>query len=165
MKNLFFVLIVGFFAFLSCRNDESDVQQIDQIIHLYIDSANQDMLNAKIPGSYTNIRMNDVYGITDTAPVNFTPKKTLDTINYIEYIAGAKRIGIDSVGDSKNYQSKIALILTKKINDSTNAIINDTMTIDYHWTPTLFQVSKVWYNNVLKFTKVEGQPNIVKITK
>ena len=96
MKNLFFVLMVAFFAFLSCRNDESDVQQIDQIINLYIDSANQDMLNVKIKGSYTNIRMNDVYGITDAAPVNFTMKKTTDTNNYIEYIAGAKRIGIDS---------------------------------------------------------------------
>ena len=164
MKNLFFVLMVAFFAFLSCRSDESDVQQIDQIINLYIDSANQDMLNVKIKGSYTNIRMNDVYGITDAAPVNFTMKKTADTINYIEYIAGAKRIGIDSSASSKTYQSKIALILTKKVND-TNRIVNDTMIINYTSTPNLFQVSKVWYNDVLKFTKVEGQPNIVKISK
>ena len=52
-------------------------------------------------------------------------------------------------------------IMTKKVND-TNRIVNDTMIINYTSTPNLFQVSKVWYNDVLKFTKVEGQPNIVK---
>lgn len=164
MKNLMAVLVVVFFAFLSCRNDESGMQQIDQIIQLYIDSANQDMLNPKIAGSYTNIRMNDVYGITDNAPVSFNPKKDADTINYIEYVAGAKRRLIDSTGNNKTYQSKIALILTKKVND-TNRISNDTMTINYSFSPALFQVSKIWYNGILKFSKVDSEPNIVKITK
>ncbi|WP_234109585.1 MULTISPECIES: hypothetical protein [Chryseobacterium] len=164
MKNLIAVLLVVFLAFLSCRNEESGSQQIDQMINLYIDSANQDMLNAKIPGSYINIRMNDVYGITDNAPVSFNPKKDADTISYIEYVAGAKRKLIDSSGNNKTYQSKIALILTKKVND-TNRISNDTMTINYSFSPALFQVSKIWYNGILKFTKVDGQPNIVKITK
>ena len=165
MKNVFFTLLMVFFALISCRNDESDVQKIDQIIHLYIDSAGQDMLNSNILGSYVSVQGNDEYGLVDSAPVNFSNKKDADTVNYLEYLAGARRIGIDSVGEQKIYESKIALILTKRITNTTNAIINDTLTIQYTSTPTLFQVSKIYYNNILKFTKVEGEPNIVKITK
>lgn len=164
MKNVFFLTIIILSAFLSCRSDEDSVQRIDQVINLYIDSLGQDMLNSKVPGSYTNSRMNDVYGLTDNAPVSFTIKKDADTISYIEYLAGAKRIGIDSSGTSKTYESKVALFLTKKVNDS-NRVTNDTITIQYLSTPELFQVSKLWYNGVLQFTKVEGQPNTVKIVK
>lgn len=164
MKNVFFLTIIIFFAFLSCRSDEDSVQRIDQVINLYIDSLGQDMLNSKVSGSYTNSRMNDVYGLTDNAPVSFTIKKDADTISYIEYLAGAKRIGIDSSATSKTYESKVALFLTKKVNDS-NRVTNDTITIQYLSTPELFQVSKLWYNGVLQFTKVEGQPNTVKIVK
>ena len=164
MKNVFFLTIIVFFAFVSCRSDDDSVQRIDQVVNLYIDSLGQDMLNSKVPGSYTNSRMNDVYGLTDNAPVSFTIKKDADTISYIEYLAGAKRIGIDSSGTSKTYESKVALFLTKKVND-TNRVTNDTITIQYLSTPELFQVSKLWYNGVLQFTKVEGQPNTVKIVK
>ena len=164
MKNVFFLTVIIFSAFLSCRSDEDAVQRIDQVINLYIDSLGQDMLNSKVPGSYTNSRMNDVYGLTDNAPVSFTIKEDADTISYIEYLAGAKRIGIDSSGTSKTYESKVALFLTKKVNDS-NRVTNDTITIQYLSTPELFQVSKLWYNGVLQFTKVEGQPNTVKIVK
>ena len=164
MKNVFFLTITLFFAFLSCRSDEDSVQKIDQIINLYIDSLGQDMLNTKLAGSYISSTMNDVYGLTDNAPISISIKKDADTINYIEYLAGAKRIAIDSTANSKTYESKIALNLTKKIADA-NRITNDTMTIQYLSTPNLFQVSKIWYNGVLQFTKVEGQPNTVKIVK
>ena len=164
MRNLFFLAIVAFFAFLSCRGDEESGQKIDQVINLYIDSLGQDMLNVKVPGSYISSSMNDVYGLTDNAPVSFTIKKDADTINYIEYLAGAKRIGIDSIGSTKTYESKVALRLTKKVND-VNIITNDTVTIQYLSSPDIFQVSKIWYNGVLQFTKVEGQPNTVKIVK
>lgn len=164
MKNVFFLLLAVFVAFLSCRSDEDSVQKIDQVINLYIDSLGQDMLNTKLAGSYISSTMNDVYGLTDNAPISISIKKDADTINYIEYLAGAKRIAIDSTANSKTYESKIALNLTKKIADA-NRITNDTMTIQYLSTPNLFQVSKIWYNGVLQFTKVEGQPNTVKIVK
>lgn len=164
MKNLFFITMIGFFTFLSCRGEEESVQRIDQVINLYIDSLGQDMLNTKIPGSYSSSSMNDVYGLTDNSPISLSIKKDADTVSYIEYIAGAKRIGIDSVGTSKTYESKVALKLTKKVNDLSK-ITNDTMTIQYLSTPDLFQVSKIWYNGVIQFTKVEGQPNTVKIVK
>ena len=164
MKNVFFLLLAVFVAFLSCRSDEDSVQKIDQVINLYIDSLGQDMLNTKLAGSYISSTMNDVYGLTDNAPISISIKKDADTINYIEYLAGAKRIAIDSTANSKTYESKIALNLTKKIADA-NRITNDTMTIQYLSTPNFFQVSKIWYNGVLQFTKVEGQPNTVKIVK
>ena len=164
MKNVFFLTIIVFFALLSCRSDEDSVQKIDQVINLYIDSLGQDMLNSKVPGSYMNSQMNDVYGLTDNAPVSFTIKKDADTLSYIEYLAGAKRIGIDSTASSKTYESKVALFLTKKVNDSSK-VTNDTITIQYLSTPQLFQVSKIWYNGILQFTKVDGQPNTVKIVK
>lgn len=165
MKNLFFLMLVAFLGFISCRNDENDVQKIDQVMQLYIDSLGQDMLNVKLPGSYTSTSMNDVYGLTDNAPVTFSVKKGADTVSFIEYVAGAKRIRIDSTEFSKTYESKIALTLIKSINDSVKRTTNDTMTIQYLSTPTLFEISKVWYNDVLQFNKVEGQPNVIKISK
>ena len=165
MKNLVFLTMIVFFGFLSCRSDEDSVQKIDQVINLYIDSLGQDMLNVKLPGSYISSSMNDVYGLTDNTPVSFTLKKDADTVNYIEYLAGAKRIGIDSSESSKTYESKIELLLTKQINDSVRATTKDMVRIQYLSTPTLFQVSKIWYNDVLQFTKVDGQPNTVKIVK
>lgn len=165
MKNLFFLMLVAFLGFISCRNDENDVQKIDQVMQLYIDSLGQDMLNVKLPGSYTTTSMNDVYGLTDNAPVTFSVKKDADTVSFIEYVAGAKRLRIDSTELSKTYESKIALTLIKSINDSVKRTTNDTMTIQYLSTPTLFEISKVWYNDVLQFTKVEGQPNVIKISK
>lgn len=165
MKNLFFILIISFFTVLSCRNDSRDVQNIDQVLNIYIDSAGKDLLNSKIAGSYTNILWNDVNGLRDNAPVNFNLKKNADTLNYMEYLAGARRIAIDSIGNSKTYESRINLFLTKRITDSTSSITKDLMVIQYTSTPQLFQVSKVFYNNLLKYTKVDGQPNVVKITK
>ena len=165
MKNIFFLFLVVLLAFLSCRKDDLEVQQIDQILQVYIDSAGQDMLNSNLKGGYTNISMNDVYGITDNAPVSFNQKKDADTISYIEYVAGSRRVLVDSSASQKIYESKIALAMTKVINDSTNYSINDTMIVHYNSSPTLFQVANVWYNGQLKFTKVQDQPNIVKIVK
>lgn len=165
MKNLFFLLLISGFSLLSCRNGDDVVQNIDQVIKLYIDSAGVDMLNSKIPGGYTNIRMNDVNGLRDSAPVSFNLQKDADTLNYIEYIAGARRIGIDTLAFPKTYQSKVALRMDKKINETTTNVINDTMTIQYSLSPDLFQVSKIWYNGELKFTKTDGIPNVVKVTK
>lgn len=165
MKNIFFLFLVVLLAFLSCRKDDLEVQQIDQILQVYIDSAGQDMLNSNLKGGYTNISMNDVYGITDNAPVSFSQKKDADTISYIEYVAGSRRILVDSSASTKIFESKIALAMTKKINDSVSFSINDTMVVQYNSSSQLFQVAKVWYNGQLKFTKVQDQPNIVKIVK
>lgn len=164
MKNIFFLLVFIFIIVASCRKEEP-LQNIDQIIHLYIDSLGQDMLNKNIPGSYFSVSMNDVDGATDNAPVTVNLKKNADTVSYIEYIAGATRLLTDSVADKKMYRSRIALQLFSRINDSTQSITRDTLILYYTYTPEIFQVSSALYNQQLVFTKQNGQPNVIRIHK
>lgn len=164
MKNIFFLLIFIFVIAVSCRKEEP-LQNIDQIVHLYIDSLGKDMLNKNIPGSYFSVSMNDVDGATDNAPVTVNLKKNADTISYIEYIAGATRVLTDSVADKKMYRSRIALQLISRINDSTQSASRDTLILNYTYTPELFQISSALYNQQLVFTKKDGPPNVIKIHK
>lgn len=166
MKNIFFALVILFFAFISCRDDDKVTQNIDQVVHLYIDSAGQDMLNNNIPGSYTNIQWNDVYGFLDNAPVSFSNRKDIDTVNFLEYVAGARRILIDSSdSNTKIYESKIDFLLTKRLTDSTTTTFTETLTLNYLMKPEVFRLEKAWYKGNLVFSKVEGEPNIIKIKK
>lgn len=165
MKNLFFAGCIVLLALSSCRKDEID-QQIDQIAQIYIDSAGIDMLNSKLTNSYTSIQMNDVYGLTDNAPVSFNIKMDQDSLYYIEYVSGAKRKEQDSSNlNAKIYQSKIALNLRRPTGTTTSVMTHDTLVINYQFSPVIFKIQKVWYNNNLVFNKIDGQPNIIKITK
>jgi hypothetical protein len=164
-KSVFFYqLCLGVFL-ISCRNSNDDVPFIDQKVQIFIDSAGQDMLNSKMTGSYSTILFNDVNGATDITPVSFTMKKTPDTINYIEYLAGAKRIstGINTDG-STNYQSKIAVSLKKKKGNNM-LVVTDTLVLNYHMSSSLFQINNAKYNGVLVFVKQEGVENKMKISK
>jgi hypothetical protein len=163
MRNVVFGILIVFFALLSCRSDEDDIQKIDQIFNLYMkNSAGQDLLNAKKAGSYSSITMNDNYGISDTAPVSFALKATADSTLYIEYIDGARRRTIDSISpEDRTYESSITLALTKNPTPTTTDLTTDVLRIQYHWTPSVFKVSKVFYNDVLQ----PGVPNVVTIVK
>ena len=165
IKNTLFFLLGFCFFLMSCRNSNDDLQMIDQKVQIFIDSAGQDMLNAKLLGSYSSVLFNDVYGATDIAPISFSMKKTPDTINYIEYLAGAKRIstGINSDG-STNYQSKIAVSLKKKKGNNM-VVVTDTLVLNYHMSSSLFQINNAKYNGVLVFVKQEGVENKIKINK
>ncbi|GAB0155618.1 hypothetical protein CHRYSEOSP005_08790 [Chryseobacterium sp. Alg-005] len=167
MRNIVFGILVVFFALLSCRSgDEDSLQQIDQILNLYIkNSAGQDLLSNKTPGYFFAFPMNDTNGNTNSAPVNAALKMRVDSTYYIEYVAGAKRLTLDSISpEDRTYHSVIALALRRTVNNVTDTI-NDTLEIQYHWTPSAFQVSKVYYNHELKFTKEPGLPNVVTIVK
>lgn len=162
MKSLFTILFVASLAVLSCKDDTADLQRIDQVADIYIDSLGQDMLNANIPGSYITIGLNDVYGDVDNAPVSFEVKKNEDTLSYIQYISGAKR---RPIGNSTTlYESKIAVNLVKKVNDTLRTS-NDTMIIRYDNSPEVFQINSVIYNGTTVFTKIPGQPNRIKVVK
>ncbi len=164
MKKIFFLLI--FLAFLSCRKGDEGLQQIDQIAHIYIDSAGQDMLNSTLLNSYISVSMNDDYGLTDNVPVSFTPKKTADTINYIEYIAGARRVLVDSADSQRKiYESRIALNMMKKTSDTTQVSVNDTLILRYVNSPEIFFLNEAWYNKIKVFTKTPGQPNVLQVHK
>lgn len=166
MRNIFFATALVLFALLSCRSDEDSVQNIDQILNIYIkNSAGQDLLNAKKNGSFSGYNMTDIFGTVDNAPVNNTLKVTADSLYYIEYIAGARRVTLDSVSpDNRTYRSRINVSLRRTQNNVTDTI-NDILEIQYRWTPSVFEVSKVYYNNDLKFTKQPGSPNVVTIIK
>ncbi|RNA61226.1 hypothetical protein D1631_04370 [Chryseobacterium nematophagum] len=166
MKNVFWGSLVLFCLLLSCRSDEDSIQKIDQIINLYMrNGSGQDLFNKKTEGFFA-YTANDVLGVTDNAPISIPLKADADSILYMEYIASAKRELIDSLssGNDQTYRSKIALALRRTVNN-VNDTINDTLEIHYHLSPSVFEVSKVFYNNNLKFTKQPNSPNIVTIIK
>ena len=167
MKNIFFGMLVLLAALNSCRNSDDDgIQHIDQIIHLYIDSAGQDMLNTSIEGSYQSISANDENGTTDTAPVSFTNLYDTDSIKFLEYVSGANRILIDSSdANAKIYESEIEFTFTKKISDTQTSTFTGTLVLNYVLKPEVFEVQKAWYDQQLVFTKQQGQPNIIKVVK
>lgn len=163
MKKL--LLFFTFISLLSCRNDGEDVQNIDQVIHMYMkDSTGKDLLNKKIAGSYQDVILKDLGGIRDQMSMSgYYFRKDSDTLTYLEYIAGATRNPIDSTGsDFKTYRSDIMLQLKKTTADSVDL---DTMTVFYEWTPQLFQVKQVNYNGAKVFSKTAGQPNTFTVIK
>lgn len=164
------IAIIIFFAIIllfSCKRDDEDVQMIDQILDLYIkNSTGQDLLNSKLEGSYSTPVLLDLLGETDLQNISgYVLLKNSDTINYLEYTAGAIRLLKDSVSpQQKTYYSNFVIRLSKTENEQT-IVDDDTIRIEYDWTPALFQLSKLYYNNQLKFTKISGKPNIVTIVK
>lgn len=165
MKHFFLMGIVAFIAFLSCRNDENDVQHIDQVLHLYIkDQSGKDLLNSKLAGAYQEVLLKDLGGIRDQVSISgVTLKKDPENITYLEYTAGARRNLKDSLNpDFKTYRSDIMLQLKKASADSVDV---DTMAVFYEWTPALFRIKSVNYNGKKVFDKTEGQPNTVTIVK
>jgi hypothetical protein len=169
MKNLFFGILLGCFALMGCRSDEDSFQKIDQVMSFYIQDANgKNLLIPNKIGSFTTVAMNDMLAPIDNAPVSNSVKTVSDSLQYIEYIAGATR-QLENGGETENriYRSQIRVDLIKKLTDSTFADVdNDTLQIFYRWTPAVFEVSKVLYNNSeLQVTKDSENRNVVKITK
>lgn len=167
MKNVVFGILVVLFALLSCkREDDDSIQKIDQILDLYMkNNAGQDLLNGKKAGSFSSYAVNDIFGDADNSPVSIPLKMTSDSLFYMEYITGAKRKILDSVSpENRTYYSRLALSLRRTVNNVADTV-NDVVEIQYHWTPTVFEVSKVYYNDTLRFTKQPGGPNVVTIVK
>ncbi|MDP9959007.1 hypothetical protein [Chryseobacterium lathyri] len=159
---LIFKLIVILFLTVSCGSDDDSLQRIDQVLNIYIkNSAGQDLLNAKKTGSYSSYTVNDVFGVANVAPVSVPLKVTTDSIYYFEYLRGAKRRTLDSLSpDNRTYHSKLAFALSRTENNVVITTI-DSMEIKYRWTPSVFQVSEVLYNNQVVFTKAADTPNAI----
>lgn len=165
MKKIFWTGCI-LLSFLSCRGgDEKDIQKIDQVLHMFIKkSSGQDLLNKNLKGSYTDVVLKDIGGIKDQVSISgYSLKKTTDTLNYLEYSAGAKRNLVDSISpDYKTYRSDIAIHFSKK--DSANIDL-DTLTIFYEWTPQVFQVKSVNYNKKQVFSKTSEGNNTFTVVK
>ncbi|RRQ47060.1 hypothetical protein [Chryseobacterium sp. SC28] len=169
MKPKFSIFLLAIVLLFSCQNDDGDTQSIDQVLRLYMRSSTtgQDLLNPKIEGSYSTPVLLDLLGERDLQSISgYSFLKDADTVVYLEYVAGAVRLKIDSLSDDteQTYYSKFIIRLPKTVN---TLVVNDddTIKIEYKNSPSLFQISKLWYNDELKFTKVPGQPNTVKIVK
>lgn len=163
----FFFCFFLILLFVSCRNDSAEVQKIDQGINIYIKNANGvDLLNPKLNGSYTTIGAQDLNAAKALQSISgITVKKDKDTVSYLEYYSGAVRVLKDSISPSqKVYQSDFYLNLSKTINNNIVTDV-DTVSVEYSWSPSVFQVSKIWCNQKLAFTKIDGQANIIKIVK
>jgi hypothetical protein len=167
MRNVIFGILVVFFALLSCRSEEDDIQKIDQVLNIYMKNGlGRDLFHKKKDTSYYTYAMNDVLGETDNAPVSSSLKMNPDSTFYIEYIAGAKRIGIDTLDpNNKIYHSVITVSLRKAVNNVAIDTIEEKLEIQYRLTPSVFEVSKVFYNDTLRFTKQPGASNVVTIVK
>ena len=164
--NISSIVVLIFSALIACRTDDAPIQEIDQTLQIFVDSAGVDMLNKNLLFSYQSIAWNDINGLTDNTPVNYNLLKTTDTINYLEYVAGAKRILVDSSNlDRKLYQTKIALRFSKSTPNAGVYVVNDTMVVNYSFSPERFQIDNVIYNNVQVFTKSVNGENRVQISK
>lgn len=169
MKLKISIIISAVLLLFSCQRDEAEIQTIDQVLKLYMTSADtgQDLLNPNIEGSYSSPTLLDLLGQRDLQPISgYTFPKDADTVVYMDYAAGAIRLKIDSLSndDVQTYYSRFIIRLPRTINEVT-VNDDDTIKIEYKSTPSLFQISKLWYNDQLKFTKTQGGQNIVKIVK
>lgn len=161
--NFIFQLIALLFVTVSCGSDDESLQRIDQVMNIYIKNGTtgQDLLNAEIPGSYTAYSVNDNNGTTDVAPVSVALKMSTDSQYYLEYIRGAKRVTQDSISpDNRTYTSRMTFSLRRTVN-SQEVVVQDVMDILYRWTPSVFQVAEVKYNNEVVFTKEADAPNAI----
>ncbi|MFW2134824.1 hypothetical protein ACK2M7_00830 [Chryseobacterium sp. TY4] len=167
MKRQFSLFIFSLLTLLACRSDDDVVQDIDQILNIYIkNDAGQDLLNTKLDAHYTNVALLDLLETTDQKPVSSSIIMDKDSVRYVEYVAGATRLIKDSINpDSKSYYSSMIMRFTKKITETQNSVDDDTIRIEYNWTPQKFEVSKMWHSKKLVFTKSDTQPNIVNIVK
>lgn len=161
-----FLKLLGLLIFVfSCRGESvDDLQQIDQILHIYIkNSAGTDLLNKKNTESFYSVELKDLGADRDRVSVTATAKTDVDGTKFLEYIAGANRIlQANSTESHQIYKSDIAV--QYKTSDSA-AVVEDRMEIFYDNTPQVFQINSVIYNNAKIFQKVEGQPNIITIVK
>lgn len=150
---------------VSCQSNEDDLQKIDQTLHIYItDQQGEDLLNSSSEVGYARVTMSDVGGeFTSEALKGYSLKRDSLDHYYIEYSAGGTRNLVGESGDEKKYQSDFTInYFIKNVVEVQDV---DDVTVDYLFTPTLFQVQNFNLNGETIFTKVDGQPNIVKIVK
>ena len=161
----FIQLFILSLVLFSCRGEsESDIQKIDQILKIYIkDASGKDLLNKAKDSTFYSIEFKDLGALQDRVSVRTSLKVDKDSVYYHEYIAGATRTLEDGGTDTnKTYKSDIAV---QYKTSTTSEIVEDRMLIFYDWTPQIFQIKSVFYNDSSIFQKEEGKENIITIVK
>ena len=164
----FFGLAFIFLLVTACRQDGDVHQNIDQAINFYFQDTNgNDLIIPNDPTGYASrITFIDDLSITGNAAVSgITPGVDAAKKNYMQYIAGAIRLGLaDSTAVKKTYRSRIFINYNKVTND-TKVMARDTLDILYSWTPSLFNVSSISVNKKVVFNGSNGQQKNIPITK
>lgn len=163
----YFIFFLTTLLLFSCNKREDSEQKIDQIVHLYIKNADgTDGLNPKNKKAYTSISLQDLNGDRSLQSINsYSLLYDKDSVRYIEYVAGARRILKDSTSPSqKTYQSDFILNLSRTVN-SVLVTDADTVSLQYSWSPTLFALTKVAYNQKTQTLSKSNGANTISVTK
>lgn len=143
-----------------------DVQKIDQILKVYIkNAAGADLLNQEKNKdiAFHSVEFKDLSALRDRVSVTTNTRTDDSGVKFLEYIAGATRVlQANSTDTHKIYKSDIAV---QYKTTASSVVVEDRMQIFYDYTPSVFQISSVIYNDVVVFQKIEGQPNIITIVK
>lgn len=154
---------------VSCRRDNGVHQQIDQIIHFYVQDVNGKDLIVPVSQdsmSYTDrINFYDNLSLTINAPVpEITKGVDNNQKNYIQYVAGAVRKDSTSTTNPKLYTSQFVINYNKKTGD-TKTMAPDRIDIVYSSTPSMFKVSTISLNKKVVFDSSSGLAKDVIIVK
>ena len=162
LNNLLLLLLL--LGLPACRGEGDTVQQIDQVLKIYVKNATgKDLLKKDSPEAYYSVELKDLGALRDRVSLSVTQKTDTDLVDYKEYIAGAIRT-LQTGGNEmiKIYKSDIAVQFKTT---ASAEIQEDVMRIYYEWTPERFQIKSIIYNNVPIFQKIDGQPNSITIVK
>ncbi|WP_407489754.1 hypothetical protein [Elizabethkingia anophelis] len=166
----FFFGIAFIFLFgAACKRDDDVHQNIDQTINFYFQDTNgKDLIIPNDPEGYAGkITYVDDFSINNNATVSgITSGVDASKKNYMQYIAGAtRRVSKDSTATSKTYTSRLFISYSKRTNNDTKVMPQDTLDIVYSWTPSLFNVSTISVNKKVVFNSSSGQQKNITITK
>ncbi|CAI9674427.1 hypothetical protein EAVNNN508_01805 [Elizabethkingia anophelis] len=165
----FFGIAFIFLLVASCRQDDGVHQNIDQTINFYFQDTNgKDLIIPNDPEGYAGkITYVDDFSINNNATVSgITSGVDASKKNYMQYIAGAtRRVSKDSTATSKTYTSRLFINYSKRTNNDTKVMPQDTLDIVYSWTPSLFNVSTISVNKKVVFNSSSGQQKNITITK
>ncbi|SDD86171.1 hypothetical protein [Riemerella columbipharyngis] len=164
MKKILILIILGV-AVSSCRKENVPSQKIEQVLNIYVkNSTGKDLLNPKDSTNYISVSAVDLNADIDGVQVPLNIMQN-DSIYFLQYIAGARRILKDSLSkDEKTYSSDIVLSFNKNVNQQLVST-TDTLGLEYFWSPSMFRLSDVKLNNVSLKKGKSGNPTEVVIVK
>ncbi len=164
MNAIRYIVLSAVLLCVSCRGDsEQDVPGMDQVLRIYIqDAQGVDLLDPDEELALFQVTLVDFDASTANLPVQASKKEDSLQGYYLEYIAGAERTLDSETGPERHYYSNMGIQLRET---AQGEIDQDTLRLEYKFTPQLFSLERVFLNENLAFTRVEGKINSVIIKK
>lgn len=163
MKILQFISLA--LLLFACRGEDLEsIQKIDQVLHIYIkDAQGNDLLNPERAEAFQSVEFKDMQAEYDRVAVSVSKKQDSAKVFYYEYITGANRLPLPNATDQrKTYQSTLAVQYRLS---ATSDIEEDIMSLSYEWTPQIFQLKSVTYNDKVIFEKTAEGISTITIQK